>query len=52
MLVPTRVYTKRMNKIFLELHTAIKTNQVLKRYPNEDIIIELKHLYIMLNKLY
>ncbi len=52
LLVPNTIYKNRMNKIFMELHTIIKTFSIFERYPNETIIKELKYLYVMINKLY
>lgn len=52
MLVPSEVYEQRMNKIFFEIHTMVKTYQIFKRYPEEKAIKEVKYLYYMINKLY
>ncbi len=52
LLVPKTIYEQRLNKVFLELHTMIKTNHIFRRYPQERIIRELKYLYKMINRLY
>ncbi len=52
MLVPSVVYEQRMNKIFFDIHTMVKSYQIFKRYPEEKAIKEVKYLYYMINKLY
>lgn len=52
MLAPKHVVSERLNKVFIEIHTMIKTYEIFDRYPNEVAIKDIKYICTIINKLY
>ncbi len=52
MLAPKHIYDKRMNKVYIEIHTMLKQFAIFNRYPNEVAIKDVKYLCTIINKLY
>lgn len=51
-LAPREQFELAMNDLFLTLHTLIKTNKIFKKHENEQVIIDFKNLYKIVNKMY
>lgn len=52
LLAPKHVVDARLNKVYIEMHTMIKTFEVFERYPNEVAIKDVKYICSIINKLY
>jgi len=51
-LAPKAEFDYNMDRLFMHMHLIIKGNKIFTKYPNEQVLLDLKNIYKIADKLY